>query len=164
MDSLGRDIYRGTIGTPARTTVVSVTAAGAGDNTEANGIAIDLDARTKAEQALTVFIFGVTTLASAQTLSMLAKWQQADDSSFSVNAEDVGEVFPLTVIRGPGVVTAGAFFVRLTLNLQSVSRRYVRIQFTPDLSASGTDTATIQSVYLLGSPQTSPAPSFGSGF
>jgi hypothetical protein len=127
----------------------TLTAAGAGDNTEVNGDWID---RT-GFQSLTVFLGYTSSLTAAKTLSLAANLQDATDTS-GTGAADFGDAYASAVqATGAGTKTGVR---KLTFNLHMASS-HVRIQFTPDLSHTGTDTATVWVIYVLGGAETLPA-------
>jgi hypothetical protein len=97
-------------------TEVSVTAAGAGDNVAAVGEAIDRQ--------------GYDTLLE-EADAPGGPWTSVDASN--VREEDFGMTGP----TGGGTVNGAA---QVNCNLQP-TKRYVRLTFTPDLSAGGVDTA-----------------------
>ncbi len=135
--------------------MVLVTAGGAGDNTEANGEWVDRKDLTDgiAMSAKLVFVLEAT-LAAAANMTLLANFQDATDAS-GTGAADYGTPFPVTTVLAstPG----GTVFtvVEIDVNLSS-AREFVRIQFTPNLSAANTDTARCAAVWLFGGAQRGP--------
>ena len=127
-------------------------AAGTGDDTEVNGAALDVNGKYG---SLKVALAYTATLTSTKTLSLTANLQTADDSSFSVNAEDFGVAMAKTAVAGGEGVTSATGIVELDFDLRG-ARRYVRIQYTPDLSHSGTDTCTVAAAYVLAGATTQP--------
>lgn len=158
MDAFISQLFSRMVVRPATAAQTSVTAGGSGDATEVNGLALNLnDVMAKGERSIAALIYGVATVADTKALTLAANWQQADDVSFSVNAEDIANPLTVTtVFTAAGAQTAKPWGVRLSLNYERVTRKYVRIQFTPDLTASGTDTATIQAAYVIGQAQELP--------
>jgi hypothetical protein len=127
----------------------TLTAAGAGDNTEVNGEWID----RRGFHSLTVFLGYTTALTATKTLSLAANIQDATDSS-GTGAADFGTPYPATVqATGAGTVKGVR---KLTFDLR-MAASHVRVQFTPDLSHSGTDTATVWAIYVLGGAESLPA-------
>lgn len=123
---------------------VDVTAGGTGDNTEVNGAWID----RRGFSSLKVVIPYTATLAQAATLSIAANLQDASDSS-GTGAADYGDALASTVVSTGG--TGGSTntgVVELDFDLSGCDR-YIRIQFTPNLSASGTDVAEMGAAYIL---------------
>lgn len=129
----------------------AVTAGGSGDATEVDGAWIDVgDA-----EGISFLIGFTTTIQEAETLTIAANAQDADDSS-GTNAADFGTAITATTVAtgpsGDGTVTGVAI---ATFNARA-AREYMRIQFTPNLSASGTDTAAISCVAILGGAKVLP--------
>lgn len=124
---------------------VDVTAGGAGDATEVNGAWID----RRGFQSVKVVIVYTTTLAAAATLSIAANLQDASDSS-GTGAADFGDAYASAVqATGESGGSTETGVVELDFDV-SAADRYIRIQFTPNLSASGTDVAEIAAVYIVG--------------
>lgn len=123
---------------------VDVTAGGSGDNTEVNGAWID----RRGFSSLKVVICYTATLAQSATLSFAANLQDASDSS-GTGVADYGDALATTAVSTGG--TGGSTntgVVELDFDLTGCDR-YVRIQYTPNLSASGTDVAEMGAVYVL---------------
>lgn len=129
---------------------VSATAAGSGDNTAVTGATVDrLDSSTGGLAESAVFdIAWQATLAATKTLTIktVTVDTSADGSTWTTG---------YLTFTDPGVVGTGASggstekgVVQLTANLTS-AQRYVRVNFTPDLSASGTDTASLVAMAVL---------------
>lgn len=128
----------------------SATAGSTGDNTAVTGAAIDrLDASTGslALNAQLNVVFS-TVLASGATLSLktVAVDHSPDNSTWTTG---------YLTFSDPGVVATGASggstvtgVTSLTADLSS-AYRYVRFNFTPDLSAANTDTASLIGVGVL---------------
>lgn len=163
MTSWMRDAFACTTVEPAAAAQTAVTAGGAGDATEVNGKTLDRTLFTNVTESLAAIVFGVTTLAAAETLTIAANWEEAD-SDFATNKRDVpdADVIAATVVR-TGAATAKGFFAILPLNLQLVTKNFIRVVWTPNLSRAGTDTATVMSSYLFAAPQESPAARTGPG-
>jgi hypothetical protein len=126
----------------------ALTAAGSGDNTEITGNSIDLLGYTSLE----IVTHYTTTLTASQTLSLLTKYET------SSNGSDWNTAVTLqasTVVK-TGAVTAGDGVHALSLVTGHLPR-YIRFKVTPDLSHSGTDTASVCGVAILGGAQVIPA-------
>jgi len=133
---------------------VDVTAAGSGDATEVDGAWIDRRNYT----SMKAVIVYTTTLQSGETLSVAANLQDASDSS-GTGAADFGDALTSTVqATGESGGSTETGVVELDFDL-SAADRYVRLQFTPDLSASGTDTAELAAVYIIGGSNENPVTS-----
>lgn len=122
---------------------VAATAGGAGDNTAVTGVIIDRAALGWAESVVVAIPF-TTTLAASQTLSVNWTLQHGEDVNLS-DAATLATSGPAVVATGVGTV-AGT--VEAGVSLRG-ARRYVRLNFTPDLSAGGTDTAALSSVLVF---------------
>jgi len=122
----------------------AVTAGGGGDNTAVTGVIIDRAALGWPQSCVVAVPF-TATLASAQTLSLAITVQSGE----APNLSDASTL----ATRANGVVATGAGTVTGTVELDvnlSGAGRYVRANFTPDLSASGTDTAALSEVIVFG--------------
>lgn len=139
----------------ARTSAnTAVTAGGGGDNTAVTGVIIDRAAFGWAQSAVFAVPF-TATLAASQTLSVAMTVQHGEDAglsdvaTFATRANAVVATGPV----GGGTVTG---VVELDVNLGG-ARRYVRLNFTPDLSAANTDTAALSGVAVFGGAVRLPA-------
>lgn len=131
----------------------TLTAAGTGDNTEVNADAID----RRGFQSVTVYLGFTATLAATKTLTLSGNLQDCSDLA-GTGAADFGDALPATIVAtGPG----GGGVVKGTVRLGNfnlgMARTHIRAQYTPDLSASGTDTATVWLIYVLGGAEKLPA-------
>jgi len=130
----------------------AVTAGGTGDNTEVTCAWID----RKGFQSLEALIAYTATLAGDATLSIKANLQHSDDPNGS-NAEDYGTAYPVTVqATGDSGGSTETGVVQLGFDL-TMAKRYVSLQFTPDLSRANTDTAKVVPTYVLGGGIDAPA-------
>lgn len=125
----------------------AVTAGGGGDNTPVTGVIIDRAAIGWPESAVLAVPF-TATLGDAATLSIGYTVQESNDS---------GLADPGTVVTAAAAVVAtgpsGGGTVTGTLEVSVPLRgagRYVRANFTPDLSAANTDTAALSAVMVFG--------------
>lgn len=129
---------------------VSATAAGTGDNTAVTGATVDRlngSNGTMAGSAQFVVAWSAA-LAATKTLTLKsAKIEHSDDGSSW--ADYVTFTDPGVVATGPtgGGTVTGTTALNVDLNS---AKRYVRLDFTPDLSATGTDTASLVAVAELG--------------
>ncbi len=126
----------------------AVTAGGAGDNTEVTTAALDLRDQfgTTRYTSLTLLLAASATLTASQSLALKAvRFQHSDDGTTWV---DVAAGVVLATITGTGAVTGAA---KLGCNLVE-AKRFVRAKYTPDLSASGTDTAKVGAAFVLSGP------------
>lgn len=125
-----------------------VTAAGAGDNSAITGVTID----RLGYGSLTFAIAYKTTLGSSETLTFAAEYQESSDGS----NWDTATSLQAATVAETGVKTAEVGEVEFDLDL-SLKKRYIRFNFTPNLSASGTDTADVSAVAVLGGAAVRPA-------
>lgn len=131
--------------------ISSATAAGTGDATEVDGAYID----RQGFSSLKVVIAYKAVLTQAKTLSIAANLQDAT-SSAGAGVADYGDAMASAIVAtGPtgGGTVAGV--AELDFDV-SGANQYVRVQYTPDLNASGTDTVTMSAVYILGGAQVQP--------
>jgi hypothetical protein len=115
----------------------SATAGGTGDNTAVTGLTIDRTAYGLAASAVFNIVWEA---ALAQTQTLTLKTLKVEDSA------DGSTWATYLTITDPGVVATGPTgggtlrgVTRVNAYLGS-ARRYIRFDWTPDLSASGTDT------------------------
>jgi len=123
---------------------ISVTAGGGGDATAALSPAIDLTALPDRFEAIAAIVAYTTTLAATKGLTVSAKWLTSDDDSTYVDLTSAATIISVTSTGG-GTVTGAAV---LDAPLEN-ALRYLKLSLTPDLSASGTDTAAIQRTLQL---------------
>lgn len=125
----------------------AATAAGTGDNTAVTGAIIDRAAIGMPQSAVLAIPY-TATLAAGQTLSIAYTVQEGQASNLS-DAETLQSAASAVVATGPagGGTVTGVFEVNVSL---AAAGQYVRANFTPDLSASGTDTAALSAVLVFG--------------
>ena len=125
----------------------SLTAAGTGDNTEVVGAIIDR-ATTGFRQSLLAAIAWTATLAQAKTLSIAWHLEHGNAANLS-DAADLVSVASAVVATGP---TGGATLTGVLGNDIWVggAGRYIRLKYTPDLSATSVDTAKCAALFVLG--------------
>jgi hypothetical protein len=124
----------------------TATAGGAGDNTARTGLQIDRNAYGVALGAMIVVGY-TATLAAAATLTV--KSCRIEDSADGTNwASYLSFADPGVVSTGGtgGTTNNGAVVLQADLG---AARRYVRFDYTPDLSAAGTDTLRDQAIAIL---------------
>jgi hypothetical protein len=138
------------------TASVSITAGGAGDNSEQTGPTLDRYALSKGRGESAVLAVQLTaTMASGETGSVLANFQDsANDSDWA----DYGAVLASTAVltAAGGAMTAGSGTIQLGVSLAG-ARRYIRAQTTANLSRAGTDTALMSSIIVIGGQAQLPA-------
>ncbi len=122
----------------------AVTAGGAGDNTLVTGVIIDRFSIGNPESVVVAIPF-TTTLAAAATLQIGYTLQSGEAANLS-DATTVATAALATVATGAGTFT-GQFEANVSLR---GAGRYVRLNFTPDLSAANTDTAALSAVLAFG--------------
>ncbi|KPF84470.1 hypothetical protein IP70_15685 [alpha proteobacterium AAP38] len=99
-------------------------------------------------QSGTLALGATATLAEGATLTVTAIWEHSANNSTWVEIGTDQTILTLTGPTSGGTVTGAAV---IGINLAE-AETYVRAKFKGDLSASGTDTAKIETVYLLTSP------------
>jgi len=140
----------GALLTSAAAGAVFATAAGAGDNTEVDGPYVD---RSNHLSAKLVIAFKAV-LQATETLSIAANLQ--DDADGAGAGVDFGDALANAVVAtGAGGGSTEEGTVELDVNL-SGAKQYLRAQFTPNLSASGTDTAIVVATLILGPKRATP--------
>lgn len=132
----------------------AVTAGGAGDNTEVVGVTLDR-AQLGFPQSCVVAISFTATLAAAATLTIA--WDIDEGNAANLSDAEVLTAQTATVVAtgpvGGGTVT-GTFEVSVPL---MGAGRYLRLNFTPNLSAANTDTAALAAVLVFGGADRLPA-------
>lgn len=135
----------------------SATAAGTGDNTAVTGDTIDLTTLQYPAEVALVFAF-IAVLAAGKSLFLKSVVIEHGAAS---NMSDAATLFTLEDATGTAVATsAGGGTVKGVKKYGRVikgAKRYVRIKFTPDLDATGTDTAVVTSLLLFGAEILGPA-------
>lgn len=118
----------------------TATAAGTGDNTEVTcSVYLDLTARNWPKSA----VFGVqyqTNLTEAKTLSISGVVEHSADNSTFATLKSYAKTVQATGASGGSTNSIGIAEIDADL---SGAARYVRFKYTPDLNASGTDTAQL---------------------
>ena len=132
----------------------AVTAGGSGDNTEVSGAYIDC----QDVESITFLLPFTTTLGAGETLTIACNIQDAT-SSGGAGVADYGDAVAATVVATGETGGSTETGVAVATFDVSGANRYIRLQFTPNASASGTDTAAIQAVAILGGQKRNP-PSF----
>lgn len=130
----------------------AVTAGGGGDNALVTGVIIDRAAHGWPE-SMVVAIPWLTTLAAAATLTISGVVQTGPDAALA--SVRTLQTIAATVVA-TGVVTGGQGTMEVNVPLRGADR-YVRLNFTPDLSAANTDTAALSAVLVFGGAERLPA-------
>lgn len=140
MDSHGKDLKGNVITRFARASTGAITAGGAGDNTQIDGVSIDI--RTLPKRPATVlFAIPVTaTLAANETCIVTGLVQKSVDGSTWVTIVASATLLTLTGPAGGGTVTGVA---ELGADIIQSDANFVRFRATPDLSRANTDTMNV---------------------
>jgi hypothetical protein len=129
----------------------TATAAGTGDNTAVTGQTIDRSGYQSAK-----LVFGaVTTLTDAKALKLAVEYQTSvlgDGSDWQTAVPLLASTALVTSSGGTTEHPTWTYDIDLT-----GLPRYVRFNFTPDLTASNTDTASGALSVVLGGATTTPA-------
>lgn len=131
----------------------AITAGGGGDNTEVVGVIIDRAAIGWPESAVLAIPFSAV-LGAGQSLQIgytVAEGQQSNLADAATLVTAAQAIVASSV--GGGTVT-GCFEVNFSLR---GAGRYVRCNFTPNLSAANTDTAALSAVLVTGGANRVPA-------
>ncbi len=139
--------------------IIEALAGAAGDGVEMDGIFVD----GRSFHSAKLLVGFITTLAAAETLTIAANLQHADDAA-GANAEDFGPAF-VAAILATGVITDAVGMVELNANLigdlvggdVAVFRGFIRGQATPTLSAASVDVANLSMQLVLGGADVLPA-------
>ena len=133
----------------------SAVAAGAGDATTVTGVTIDRAGFSPSlPLSVAAAVLYEATLASGKTLGIGYAWQDSADASTWADYQTATTAVVATGPSGGGAV-AGEF--KIPANLTS-ARRYVRLNFFPHLSATGTDTSVHRAVGAFAGFSRNPAP------
>lgn len=124
----------------------AATAGGAGDNTSVTGVIIDR-AAIGFPASMVVAIPYTATLGAGDTLSIgyTVQTSEASDMSGAVTVATAA-LAPVATGGAGGSTETGTFEVSLNL---TGARRYIRVNFTPDLSRANTDTAALSAVAVF---------------
>lgn len=125
----------------------AVTAGGGGDNAAVTGVTIDRAALGYPDSAVFIVTYSAT-LAQGATLSIAHTVQGSEAANMASPAtiDSRGATVVATGPVGGGTVTGE---VEIDVSLRGAGR-YVRLNFTPDLSAANTDTAALAAVAVFG--------------
>lgn len=118
----------------------SATAAGSGDNSAVSGDVLD----RLGYDSLKVVLTYKATLGGSETLTLKdidIREGDSSDASDGTWAELIADAAVLS--------TTGDGTSEIDIDLSAYGR-YVQVRYTPDLSASGTDTAQVGLTYILG--------------
>lgn len=135
---------------------VDGTAGSTGDNTEVNGAWIDM----KGFESLEFVLSFTATLGSGETLALIANVQDADDingtGAADVSTDHLSALASTVIATGEsgGSTETGIYALGIDTTM---CKRFVRVQWTPNLSASGTDTFKIGQLYLQAGAKYPPA-------
>ena len=103
----------------------------------------------KRAESVALLIGGKATVASSQTLRVTVTLQESVDGTTWTNlVTGTATVGPVTVVNG--VTTAADWQYEFGWDLTKVTQDRLRFVVTPDLSASGTDTANVFGVVVFG--------------
>lgn len=125
----------------------AITAGGGGDNTAVTGVIIDRAALGWPQSGVVAIPF-TATLAAAATLSVAMTVQDGDAANLS-DAATFASRPNAVVATGPGGGGTVTGTIEFDVNFEG-AKRYVRANFTPDLSAANTDTAALSQVIVFG--------------
>lgn len=126
----------------------TATAGGTGDNTKVTGEVIDRLGFASGIIALNY----TTTLAAGKKLSFAVAYEGSDDNSTYATEASIQASTQAATSAGGGTVTG---VVKIPIDLSGY-KRYLKINVTPDLDATGTDTAAWSGSLILGGKDTEP--------
>jgi len=135
---------------------VTGVAAGAGDNTEANG---DWHAVPDQAQSLAVLIIWTATLAAAETFTLSANIQDATAlaGTGAADFKTANSLAATVVATGPGGGGTVTGVTKIRYEDIRAHRGFMRCQVTGDLSAAGVDTFNYSVIMAYGGTFTLPA-------
>lgn len=123
-------------------------AAGAGDNTAVTGASIDRLGYNSVKFAIAY----KTTLGASETLQFAVAYQESSDNS----SWDTAVTLQAATTAATGALTNSVGVVTFDLDLGG-KKRYVRLNYTPNLSAGATDTFVTAASAVLGGAEVLPA-------
>lgn len=132
----------------------TATAGGTGDNTQSTGLAIDRFANGDA-QSLVFALRYKAVLGQGNTLSFAYTVETASDSGFTSPTALATQASTVQETGGTGGSTNRGV-LRVPVDL-APALQYVRLKFTPDLSAANTDTFEGSAVAIIGGQMNLPA-------
>jgi len=129
---------------------VVLTAAATEDNVKVTGQSID----RMGYQSCVLSLGCIATLAASETIAFAVEYQDSDDNSTWNTAVALQASTVLLTDSGSGSNLHGSLEIALSLKARA---RYIRFNVTPNMSASGTDTAVWYANAILAGPQKLPA-------
>lgn len=130
---------------------VAVTAGGGNDNTQQTGVTLDRFALNLPLAGLLCLRYKAT-LAAAATLSMAYVVEHSDDGTTFVTYQSGATAVVATGAAG-GSTARDIFKVNVDL---AGAKQYVRLKYTPDLSAASVDTAEVSGFWVLSGQRSTP--------
>ena len=130
---------------------IAITAGGTGDAAAITGTTIDTLAYRG--DAMLLIVSANAKLADTKTLSVAATLQESSDGT---NWDSAETLYAATVIATGATPTTWYDEVKATHVELKHRKRYIRFNVTPDLSNTGTDTATIHIVGVMGGSKVTP--------
>lgn len=123
--------------------------AGSGDSEQTLATVDRLTAFDNVRHAsATAIVMATATLAATETLTITGIWEHSADNS---TWAEIGTDETLLTLTGGAGGSTETGTGKLNINLAEADQ-YVRFKQTSDLSASGTDTAKVSSVYVFTAP------------
>lgn len=127
--------------------ITDLTAGGTGDNTKVTGSTLDQAALSTRFSSVVFLIVYKAVLSAGKKLTVALEVQHSDDGSTWTTYETVSAAVE-NIDGGSGSTVGGVG--KKSYDLRAL-KRYVRANITPNLDASGTDTARVGCVAILGS-------------
>lgn len=149
--AMGRDLAQLIIALPALGDT-AVTAGGSGDDTDANGVAIDLGDPSRPRAECVSFIAQAhAVLGASATIANIVRVQDSDNGSTGwadiVDPRTPGATFTASKVSAAG---AGTNQTDTVISVPTeYCKRYVRLVAKPNMSAANTDTARVQAICIL---------------
>lgn len=143
------------IGAAVASDDVSVTAGGSGNDTLVTGLAIDRAAESYPLSASFVIRYKAA-LGAGNTISLSASVETAADSAFATGTTVLATFANAVVDTGATGGSTQRGVVRFPVDFAG-ALEFVRLKFTPTLSAANTDTADLSAIAVLGGQDFLPA-------
>lgn len=146
----------------------AIVAGGGNDGVEQDGLDVDRFAIQQNEAgddrrrglSAALFLAVRTTLAAAETLTLIANAQHSTTGAYAGEEEDFDHrasaqppnIALPTLVVGPGILVDARDTLKQQYDLTG-ARRHIRVQFTGTMSAGATDTADVWGLWVFGGAQ-----------
>lgn len=130
----------------------TLTAAGAGDNTEVTGVSVD----TRDFLSAKLCIYSRSTITANKALTVTVKVAESDDGSTFGTDQTLATAVQIDGSTGALTNSEKVYELKIDLSALVVRKRYLKFKVTPDLTAGATDTSTVAGFLELGGARVKP--------